>query len=167
MANVLPIARTTLVRRMRARLLIVVSLTLSAAALIAILALLPAFISISIARAGLVSEAPAEASLEQGEAARTLALIQTLNTFVGTTSPSVKLLEALTLRPQGVSISSVRYTAGAPASLVLSGASARREGVSGYRDVLLSDGRFGKVSVPVAALVGTQEGRFSITLSGI
>lgn len=167
MANVLPSARTTLARRARARFVIVLGLTISASALVAILALLPAFISISIARAGLATESATEAPEEQAEAARTLALIQTLNAFAGTTSPSTALEASLALRPQRVSVTSVRYASGAPASLILSGVSAEREGVNGYRDALVSDGRFGKVSVPVAALVGTQEGRFSITLSGI
>lgn len=167
MANVLPTARTVLARRMRARFVIVCGLTLASAAVVAILSLLPTFISISVARAGLASQTQEGAPLEQAEAARTLALIQTLNTFVSTTSPSATLEGALALRPQGVSVTSVRYVSGKPASLVLSGTSARREGVNAYRDALVHDGRFGKVSVPVAALVGTQEGRFSITLSGI
>lgn len=167
MANVLPHARTTLMRRMRARFIIVLGFTLSAAAVVAILALLPAFIVTSIARAGLASQAPAEAPAEQAEAARALALIQTLTPFATTTTPSGRLEEALELRPSGVRVTSVRYSAGVPASLVLSGTSVRREGVNEYRDALLVDNRFGKVSVPVAALVGTQEGRFSITLTGI
>lgn len=167
MANVLPSARTTLALRMRARYIIVLGLTLSASAFVAILALLPAFISISIARAGLTAESTHEAPTEQVEAARTLALIQTLSAFAGTTSPATVVPSVLALRSPGISVTSIRYTSGAPASLILSGTSAAREGVSGYRDALVSDGRFGKVSVPVAALVGTQEGRFSITLSGI
>lgn len=167
MANVLPGAHTTNARRMRARLIMVLGLTLSAAAVVAILALLPAFMSISIARAGLASESGSEAPTEQAEAARTLALVKTLEAFAGTTSPSAVVPEVLALRPQGVVVTSVRYSSGVPASLVISGLSAQREGVSGYRDALVADGRFGKVSVPVAALVGTQDGRFSITLSGI
>lgn len=167
MANVLPHARTILVRRMRARFVIVLGFTLSAAALVAILALLPAFIVTSIARAGLAAPASVEAPEEQAEAARALALIQTLTPFATTTTPSTTLLEALEVRPSGVRVTSVRYSAGAPASLILSGTSARREGVNEYRDALLVDNRFGTVSVPVAALVGTQEGRFSITLTGI
>lgn len=166
MSNVLPNARTTYLRRVRARFVIVLGLTFSAAAVVAILALLPAYIATSIARAGLVSSAGGEAPAEQAEAARTLALIQALTPFATTTS-SGKLAEALELRPPGVRVTSVRYSAGAPASLVLSGTSLRREGVNEYRDALLVDNRFGKVSVPVAALVGTQEGRFSITLTGI
>lgn len=166
MTNVLPNSRTA-VRRLRARFAIVLGLTLAACALVALLALLPAFLSISIARAGLSSETGGEAPVEQAEAARTLALIQTLNAFVATSSPSLTLEAALAIRPQGVSVNSVRYSGGASASLVLSGVSSRREGVNQYRDALLADGRFGKVSVPVAALVGTQEGRFSMTLSGI
>ncbi len=167
MSNVLPNARTTYLRRVRARFVIVLGLTLSAAAAVAILALLPAYIMTFIARAGLVSSAGSEAPAEQAEAARTLALIQTLTPFATTTTPSTTMLRALELRPEGVHINSVRYSAGAPASLVLSGTSLRREGVNEYRDALLVDGAYGKVSVPVAALVGTQEGRFSITLTGI
>jgi hypothetical protein len=167
MTNVLPGAHTILARRTRARFIIVIGLTLSAVALVAILALLPAFISISIARAGLASDAAAAAPAEQAEAARTLALTQTLETFVATTSPSTTFIDALALQPQGVSVTSVRYSAGAAASLILSGTSEGREGVSAYRDALVSDGGFGKVSVPVAALAGTQQGRFSITLSDI
>ena len=38
--------------------------------------------------------------------------------------------------------------------------------MSEYRDALSGSGRFVDVAVPVAALVGTQEGKFTITLSG-
>lgn len=167
MANVLPHARTILLRRMYARLIIVVGLTLAGMALIAILALLPAYIATSVARAGVSSVESASASEEQVEAARALALIQTLRQFATTTDASSVLLDALARAPEGVAITAIRYNGGDSASFVLSGTSARREGVNRYRDILLADQRFGSVTVPVAALVGTQEGRFSITLSGI
>ena len=168
MANVLPPqARTRLLRTMRARAIIVIGLALSMMAIVAILALLPAFITTAIARTGIASESGATTSAEQAEAARALALIKTLEPFATTTSPSTTLLEALALRPEGVVVTGIRYSAGKPASFILSGTSARREGVNSYKEILLSEGRFGEVSVPVAALVGTQEGRFSMTLSGI
>lgn len=167
MANVLPGAQTTIARRVRARLIMVFGLTLAAAAVVAILTLLPAFISISIARAGLPSAQETGAPEEQVAAAQALALIKTLSSFVATSSPSVHIAEALALKPETVSVTSIRYSGGTPGSIVLSGVSLRREGVNAYRDALSSDGRFGKVSVPVAALVGTQEGRFSMTISGI
>ena len=83
-----------------------------------------------------------------------------------TTTPTFAITAALSMRPQGVRVDQITYTAGSPASLMLVGSADTTSGISAYRTALSADPIFASVSVPVGALVGTEGGRFSITLSG-
>lgn len=173
MANVIPPEEMTIVRRtITSRFVFVGSAIIATGACIAILALMPAYLSVRVARASVdtvISNAAAgNLSDDQTAAVRTQGLIATLKPIASaTSSPSDGLSRALSVKPTGVSITSITYKSGAKSSLVLSGVSTRREGVDEFRRALEGSARFSSVSVPVSALVGTQEGRFSITLSGI
>ncbi len=156
---------------MKARFLFIGSATLAAGACIAILALLPAIVSVRIARASLDAplqeSAHGNASADQAAAARAQALIGALRPIAqATSSPTDVISFALAQKPAGISITNITYTGGDKSEIVLSGMSGAREAVNTFRDALEKTGRFSSVVVPVAALVGTQDGRFTVTLSG-
>jgi hypothetical protein len=171
MANVIPREGLSKIRkRNSARFILVASGMIAAAALLAILAIMPAYVSIRVARAAAeagVHEAGEAASEDQDEAIRTQRLILTLTPIANaTTSPISALSAALAEKPAGLSITSISY-ASDKSTILLAGTATRREAVSALRDTLEATKRFSSVTVPVAALVGAQEGRFTITLTGI
>lgn len=171
MANVLPLeVKKKILQRLRSRYVLLLALTLILSALIASLALTPSLIFVQVAQESLRSAADeirASVAEDQAIQVRTLALLDTLTPLVNaTTSPSKFVAAALGVRPQGLSITSITYAGGPRGTLVLSGTSKNRQAVNAYRDALEADGHFASVAVPVAALVGTQEGRFTVTLSG-
>ena len=164
MSNVLTSkAKKKLGSRVRARFIFVGAVVLLLGALVASLALAPTLISLQIARASLntPSEEENEARDDATKAVRAQSLITALTPLVATSSPIEILSEALATRPSGISVTSISYQ---EKKLQFSGTSARREGVSAFRDALEKSGLFASVTVPVAALVGTQDGRFTITL---
>lgn len=171
MANVIPReGLTKILKRNSARFILVASGMIAAAALIAILAIMPAYISVRIARAAVeasIRESGGAASADQEAAVHTQGLIASLTPIANaTTSPVAALSVALAERPAGLSITSITY-ASDKSTILLTGIAARREAVSALRDALEATERFSSVTVPVAALVGAQEGRFTITLTGI
>lgn len=172
MSNVLPNAyRKRVIRSARARFVIVGALVMGAGALIAILALLPAFLSVYLPRTAL-SNSPVPQDAAQTDTARktvaeTHALIDALKPLTRDTSPFSNVMQAIfKALPEGVKVTSVNYTAGDPGSVTVSGSTQRRESVNAYREALAEDERFTSVTVPVAALVGVLSGNFTITLTG-
>lgn len=171
MANVLPTqARKAVLRRLNARFIAVGSLALSLAAMIAILALSPSLVSVYAARGALISPPSTDTSTlreDQLASTRTRLMVQLLSPVAASTSsPSGAIAEVIAVQPESISISQMQYSRGSPAKLTLSGVSSRREAVNNYRNALSEIGMFSDISVPVAALVGTQEGRFTMTLTG-
>lgn len=168
MANVLPPEeKKRLVREVRSRVLLTFALVLLVGALVAIACIIPALISVQFA----ISDIPDDAELsqvardDQAKHARALALVTALNPIVlATTTPSRSLAAALAVKPAGVSVTSITYSRG---EIRLSGVSRNRQAVNDFREALEADRRFTSVSVPVAALIGSQDGRFTITLSGL
>lgn len=153
-------------KRLRARFVFTASLVLCIAAVIASLSLFPSLISVRIARASLPAQAEISESArdDQTQNARALALVAALSPLANaTSSPAEVLFAALGERPAGMSITAMSYSKG---KIELSGVATNREAVSVMRDALEKDGRFSSVTVPVAAIVGTQEGRFTMTLTG-
>lgn len=171
MANVIPReGLTKIMKRNSARFMLVASGVIAAAAIVAILAILPSYISVRIARAAVetaVRESAGAATADQDVAVRTQGLITNLTPIANaTTSPVAALALALAEKPAGLSITSISYTAD-KSTILLTGTASRREAVSALSDALEASKRFSSVTVPVAALVGAQEGRFTITLTGI
>lgn len=170
MANVIPREGLSKIqKRNTARFLLLGSGMFAAAAVIAIFAILPAYVSVRIARASVdsaVRESARAAGEEQAAAVRTQMLITNLTPIANaTSSPTDVLSVALAQKPAGISITTISFVGGAKSNILLTGTAQRREAVTTFRDALQASGRFSNVAVPVAALVGTQEGRFTITLS--
>lgn len=166
MTNVLPpTAAQELWSIQRARFVIVGSVVALAAAVLAAVALAPGYVvlrTVAVPAAGpAVSE---EMAYDEQAVERARAYLQAMTPIVGaTTTPTEMLGTALALRPVGVLIDRISYRDG---SIVLSGSATNRERVDAYQKALVSDSHFTSVAVPVSDLVGNEEGRFSITLSG-
>jgi hypothetical protein len=94
------------------------------------------------------------------------ALVVQLGAVAATSSPARTVADVVAKRPKGVTLSRIVYTAGTPATLELTGAATQREQVSAYRALLASDSRFASVSVPINALLGADNGNFTITMTG-
>jgi len=150
----------------RARFVIVFSIVLATLALLATLLIVPSYFALRLAspppvdinitkRAGAPDDAVA--------IARAQAIVRALSPLLNSTSsPSSSIALALATRPAGVVVQNISY-AGDTFELTLTGTAARGA-VNAYRDSLTADTHFRSVSVPVSALVGTEGGRFSITL---
>lgn len=168
MSNVLTKEELRRVRKQfRLRCILVGGAMLALGATLAILALTPAFIFLRMAESALESsqvEMSATAKSDQAAHVRSLAIVNSLKPVVGaTTTPAGVISRALTHKPSGVRITALNYTKG---QLVLSGISSNRQATGAFRDALDVDEYFTSVALPVAALVGAQEGRFTITLRG-
>lgn len=169
MSNLLPIPERKRVWALyRARFLIVLALILMALALLAGLALVPSYIALEIVAPPPSDAAPTHTANAPDPAG--LARAQTimrvlLPALSATSSPSSLIATVLAAKPTGVTITQVTYSTLSGSSLTLSG-SGTRDKVSAYRDALAGDPQFTSVSIPVSALVGSGEGRFSLTLTG-
>ena len=168
MSNVLPPEEKNLIlRRFRERFIALGALVLLLGAGVASLSLLPSLILVSSAEASLrrATEAASKTVREdQVIQTRTLALIQALQGAIqATSSPTQVLQRALELKPKGLKITSISAEKG---KMLLSGISDRRESINAYREALEKSSIFTSVAIPVAALVGAQEGRFTVTLTG-
>lgn len=153
-------------REVRSRFILTTSIALFAGATIAAASLLPALISVRLAFGALPQEVTLSETArdDQTKHARALAVVAALGPSVlATTTPAATAFAALAAKPAGVSVTSLNYSKG---RMLVSGLSRDRQAVNDYREALESDTRFTSVTVPVAALVGTQDGRFTITLMG-
>ena len=82
-----------------------------------------------------------------------------------TSSPETTIAAVLAVRPEDVDLSHLTYTQGKPSVIVLVGNAETRDYLNEYR-VALTKAHIGTVSVPVSTLVGTQDGQFTMTISG-
>ncbi|MDB5237963.1 MAG: hypothetical protein JWM46_233 [Candidatus Kaiserbacteria bacterium] len=168
MANILPFETQKKIWGMyRARFLIaasLVSLTLSA---LAGLALVPSYLALQLAAppaAEAVAHSAGNVPDDIATVTRTQALITALTPIISaTTTPSESILVALGLRPQGVTVTHITYTA--KPSLITLGGAASRTTINAYRDALAHDVHFTNVSIPVDALIGNSES-FTVSLKG-
>ncbi len=167
MANVLPIEeKKRVLRTLRARFITVTALVLLLGATLAALALSPAILSVRLAQANLPSDETLSETArdDQAKHARAFALVGALGPIANSTSSPVGMFTAaLAEKPASVHITSINYSRG---RLILSGDGGTRQAMNAYKEALETSGSFTTVEVPVAALVGTQEGRFTITLTG-
>ena len=170
MANVLPQEiQKRIVTVQRARYIIAGSVVLTAAAVISLIALLPNYILVTSSRGDSASN-----NLSQAEIAKDTTYLSDLTATQATlgeiaplvsssTSPSAAIIAALILRPKGISIDQLTY---APGSLIVSGSAVQGSAIDAYRSALAGDPHFTSAVVPVGVLLGNENGRFSITLSG-
>lgn len=169
MSNVLPQDGQKKIWTMyRSRFVLVTSIMLLALAAFAAAALIPTAVAV------ISTESAAEMSQDdaiENEAALAIdyaqALIQELGPRLSaTSSPLETVIFALQARPGGVRVNRINYVAGEEEYRITFLGSAVREDVSAYRDALTRSGRFSGVAVPVGALVGANDGNFSIVMTG-
>lgn len=169
MSNLLPLrTKTEEWARTRERIMFAVACAVALAALVAALSLVPAY---AVARTAFVANsAKQDASDSTGAQEKALAdaqaMLSQLGSFVATSSAARVTADVLALKPKGVRIDGISYAAGSPSMLTLKGESADRDLVKEYRFALSADPRFVSVTVPISALVGTDDGTFTITISG-
>ena len=169
MANVIPEdIRRSLGRRSLSRFVLAGSIVALVCALAAFLALLPSYFVLTESLSGIAPTAvpvsATQASADRASVTHTNTLLSVLAPIVSaTTTPTDVVAEALKLRPAGVHVDQITYTAG---SLMLVGSASTNVTISTYRSALAADPMFSSVSVPVGALAGTDGGRFSMTISG-
>ena len=170
MSNVLPEQAAKVVWRMyRARFIIAGSLVAIAAAALGILALLPSYLALHVDQTAVTvaSSTPSSDQSDRDAIVRVQALLSVLLPYTSATTTSTDgLARAHAARPRGVIVNHVSYTAGKSGVLVLTGLASGREGVNAYRTALSADPFFKGVSVPIRDLTGSDDGKFSVTLSG-
>jgi hypothetical protein len=170
MTNLLPLeAKKRIWHGYLARFLAAAACALFALAILFALALTPSYAAILLNApdSGQATEATTTQS-EVNTIARTQTLVrQLLPILAGTTTPSsVALAAALSDLPEGATLDQISYAVDAKGGvqLTLSG-NASREKIAAYKTALSSDPLFSNVFVPVAALVGSEDGTFSVTLN--
>ena len=98
---------------------------------------------------------------------RARAIVAELQPLVSSTSSVITLFDdILEERPDGITVSRIRYMRSNPSTIVVEGLSQSREAINEYRAELSNDARFQSVSVPIGALAGIEDGRFTVTLMG-
>jgi hypothetical protein len=172
MANVIPEHMRRIVQsRARARFVLVSAIVVLICAGLSFVALLPSYLTLATGAAG---GSPASASKLSFDVKRNTALMTNATALLSVLAPVVAasstateaIAEALGERPPGVKVDQITYSAGKPSSLMLVGSAANNSDIGAYKTALAGDPLFSSVSIPVSALVGTDGGRFSITLSG-
>ena len=171
MSNLLPIpAEQELIRTFRMQLLLLASLFLISAGIIAGVILVPSSIIVKKNRA----------SLESGIAALNASTTDSVDMellshmrlrmdvlaplLLSTTTPSGMIEGVLAFEHAGVIVNRITYNTDKAATIVLSGSSASSDQIIEYQRALLSSGKYTNVSVPVGALAGVDNDRFSITI---
>lgn len=171
MANVIPPDLQKNMRaNVRARFMLTSAFVALVCAALVLLMLLPSYAALVQGDSKTSGVAPISASqqaLDKAALGQANALLAQLSPIAhATTTPSMAVSEALSLRPKGVSVNQVMYTAGTPATLVVIGTAGASSEISAYRNALASSTVFTSATVPVGALIGADGGSFSITLSG-
>ncbi len=172
MANVLPEnAQKKLRAEQRARFILAGSFAAILCAFIALLALLPAYLVVNASDTGNDAPLPAPRNdQEKTDQAGILRAQQLLRLLAPVSSSSVASIDAalatIAQRPEGVTVQSFALSPGNPATLVLSGTSNTREAINTYGELLRKNPNFNNVAVPIGALTGTDDGHFSVTVTG-
>jgi len=172
MANLLPKDTLQTVRKLyRARFVLVGSLVFGACGAFALFALIPTYILVSIERSTIATMSDEELSLpvstDQDDLVRAQVLAEELQVFASSSASALPILTAiLEARPAGVVVSSISFAREDSSSVVISGEAPSRTEINEYRAILASDERYESVSVPIGFLAGSEDGRFSITVTG-
>jgi Tfp pilus assembly protein PilN len=149
----------------RARLLLVFSLVLLAGALFFALALAPAEASLlSFTSPTVQQNTQTNATLAADSAAltRAKALLTQLAPMDATSSLDA-LAAALSRAGTGITVDDIQYSVSGR-SISLAGHAQTPDEVNTFNEALQSDPRFTGVSVPVSALLGSENGSFTITM---
>lgn len=171
MSNLLPEnSRVELRAEYRARYVFAGSLLAIGAALFMVLSMLPSYVVFS-------SSLPKEQNAENSDELKkdladimlAQALVQQLGSTVASTSTISSAIEtALAARPQGAHVDTISYSYDREAAgvVVLGGLADNRSSINGYRTTLQKIPLFTSVKLPVGDLIGSQGGRFTVTLTG-
>ena len=172
MVNILPPQALRGIRRFYwSRLLVVGSLAAILCGIIASFAFMPAYAIVHFGNGSGDELAQAEASptssTERQDIADAQILLKELRDTASSTPSSVAFIEAaLSARPAGIRVDTIHLTDEANATLVVGGIASSREAINAYRTALSGDPHFASVTVPIGILAGTEDGRFTITLTG-
>jgi hypothetical protein len=171
MSNLLPQrARKKVWADYRARFVFAGSCVAFVSALLAGTALLPSYLVLRVSGEAPPAPSATAASTTQEDRAAiqgAQALLTALSPLLkATTTPAQMISAALSERPPGVTVGHITLTSGKPGTMILAGSATDIGAINSYRKTLSADARFSSVSVPVGDLAGTQNGQFSITLTG-
>lgn len=168
MANLLPpVSARTALRDTSVRFAAVAAAVIAGLGVFSIIALVPTYVLVA-GDAPATSTSATTKAQDEAVLARAQSLVELLSPHAAAKGALPAVLTALSLRPAGVRITSISYAAGVNGTdtATLAGTADRREDIETYRNALQSSGVFANVSVPVAALVGTTRGEFTVTLTG-
>lgn len=173
MSNVLP--KDTLKsgwKMFRSRFVLVGALSLIGLATLTVAALLPAYVALHADASDRASKEEVSQNTEAQAARDELIQAQILLTRISplissTSSPATLVQSVASLAPAGIVLEQIALTAGATDAMIVKGTAADRDAINVYRDALAGSGLFRSVNIPVEALVGAAEGKFTIMLSGV
>lgn len=171
MTNVLPHqARKAVWRVYRARFILAGSLVALAVAALSVAALSPSYLILQSEASGASSQTKTDTGTAVQDRAAVLeaqSFITALTPLLNATTSRVEVVsQALSARPAGMTIHHITLTSGKPGTMILTGSAKNISAINTYRKALEGDRTFTSVSVPVGDLAGTQNGQFSITLTG-
>lgn len=163
--NLLPAASQKKMRReLRARFFLAFSLVVLGGAALSALALAPAEASILLFSppSSQAAEGAGNPSEDTAAAGQTKSLLAAVQPFIATSSLD-DVLAALSQQGPGIRINDISYSPVAR-TIAIAGTASAPSNINTFRQDLQSDLRFTNVSVPVAALLGSQNGDFTITM---
>jgi len=137
---------------------------------VAAIILLPSYVIVeknrsALEASGAASDTPSANKSDQDLLNHIKSRVGELGPLVSATStPNDLITAALALRPVGITIDHIGYSIGKTATILLTGSSKAGDQVNAYQRSLASSNAFAGVSVPVGALAGVNDGRFSITI---
>lgn len=169
MSNVIPQQERKSIGSMyRSRFVMVGSAAVVVCSALSALALLPSFLVLRADSAALAPQGnTAVDKADRAALTQTEEMLSTLEPFASSATSSAGVLAvALAQRPSGVTVDHSTYTAGKPAVVVLSGRASTPSKLDAYRKALSQNALFNSVTVPVSDLIGSQDGAYTMTLSG-
>lgn len=177
MSNLLPKERLDVVwEGYRSRVVLVGAIVLSVSAALSGAAFLPAFVALKVesnaqekqsASLAAQTDPNPQSRAERADISRSQTLLARIAPIVSATSSPTEIINsALSLRPPGISVKRISFVSGKGGSITINGEANGRESINQYRDALSEDARFEGVSIPVGALVGSEGGAFTVTLTG-
>jgi hypothetical protein len=169
MSNVIaPKERKGVGRMYRSRFIALGSAALIICSGVSALALLPSYLVLHADAAALAPQGPRSADqADRAALAQTETELSLVAPFASSATSSAGVVAiALAERVSGVSVDHISFTVGDPSTLVLSGHTSSPSKLDSYRKALAADALFESVTVPVSDLVGSQDGSFTMTLTG-
>lgn len=171
MSNLLPEnSRTELRQEYRARYVFAGSLLAIGAAVFMSLSMLPSYVAFSSSLPkGQNTTASDETKKDFADITRAQSLVQQLApTMVSTSTISRAIQSALAVRSRGAHVDNISYMRDPLASgvVTIGGLADGRVSINEYRTALQKVPSFTSVRLPVGDLIGSQGGRFTVTLTG-